>query len=155
MIPGVEIKPLKIFANDQGYLFETLRNDDPLYNKEFGQVLISEIYPGIIKGFHLHENQDEYTACIKGNIKYIAIKETPDGPIINTFVIGEKNPTLIKIPKGIWHGYMPLENKSATLMYITSKPYDPKDPDTKEKDVFAFGDIWTPKNGQFLITFNS
>lgn len=148
LIEGVELKQLKIFANDQGYLFETLRNDDGLYGNEFGQVLISEIYPGVIKGFHLHEKHDEYTICVKGNIKYIAVKEYPDGSKkINTFIIGEKNPVLIKVPRRVWHGYMPLENKSATLMYVMSRPYNPKDPDTREKDVFAFGDLWTVKHG--------
>ena len=148
LIEGVEIKQLKIFANDQGYLFETLRNDDKIYGNEFGQVLVSEIYPGVIKGFHLHEKHDEYTVCVKGNIKYIAVKEYADGrKKINTFVIGEKNPVLIKVPRGVWHGYMTLENKSATLVYLMSRPYNPKDPDTKEKDVFAFGDLWTVRHG--------
>jgi len=148
LIEGVEIKKLKIFANDQGYLFETLRNDDALYKNEFGQILVSEIYPGVIKGYHLHEKHDEYTICVKGNVKYIAVKEYPNGTRkINTFIIGERNPMLIKVPRGVWHGYMPLENKSAMLVYMMSRPYNQKDPDTQEKDVFAFGDLWSVKHG--------
>lgn len=147
LIEGVEIKKLNIFANDQGYLFETIRSDDKMYEGKFGQVLISEIYPGVIKGFHLHEKQTEYTTCLKGNIKYIIVKETKEKPIINTFVIGEKNPIIIKTPPGVWHGYTPLENKSATLMYLMDKPYNINDNDTLEKDVFAFGDLWSVKHG--------
>ncbi len=147
LIEGVEIKKLSIFANDQGYLFETIRSDDKIYEGKFGQVLISEIYPGVIKGFHLHEKQTEYTTCLKGNIKYIIVKETKDKPIINTFIIGEKNPIIIKTPQGVWHGYTPLQNKSATLMYLMDKPYNINDKDTLEKDVFAFGDLWTVKHG--------
>ena len=148
LIEGVEVKKLKVFANDQGYLFETLRNDDVFYNKEFGQVLVFEVYPGAVKGYHLHEKHDEYVTCVKGNIKYVIAKEYPDGSRkVNQFVIGEKNPALIKIPRGLWRGYMPLANQPATVMDIMSKPYDPKDPDTKEKDPFAFGDVWTIKKG--------
>ena len=148
LIEGMETKKLKIFANDQGYLFETLRNDDEFYGKEFGQILVSEIYPGVIKGFHLHEKHDEYPICVKGNIKYIAVKEYPNGTRkINTFIIGERNPMLIKVPRGVWHGYRPLENKSAMLVYMMSRPYNQKDPDTQEKDVFAFGDLWSVKHG--------
>ncbi len=147
LIEGVEIKKINIFANDQGYLFEAIRSDDKIYEGKFGQILISEIYPGVIKGLHLHNKQTEYTTCIKGNIKYVAIKETEKNPIINTFIIGEKNPIIIKTPPGVWHGYMPLENKSATLVYLMDKPYNIKDKDTEEKDVFAFGDVWTVKNG--------
>ncbi|MEN9625902.1 MAG: hypothetical protein RL557_230 [archaeon] len=148
LIEGVEVKKLKVFANDQGYLFETLRNDDPFFEKVFGQVLMFEVYPGVIKGYHLHEKHDEYVTCVKGNIKYVIVKEYPDGSKkINTFVMGERNPMLLKIPRGVWRGYMPLENKSAMVMDIMSRPYDPKDPDTLEKDVFAFGDVWSVKKG--------
>ncbi len=148
LIEGVAVKKLKIFANDQGYLFETLRNDDSFYDKEFGQVLMFEVYPGVIKGYHLHEKHDEYISCVKGNIKYVIVKEYPDGSHkINTFVLGERNPMLLKIPRGLWRGYMPLGNQPAMVMDIMSRPYNSQDPDTKEKDVFAFGDVWSVRKG--------
>ena len=148
MIEGVEVKKLKVLTNDQGYLFETLRNDDAFYNKEFGQALIFEVYPGVIKGYHLHEKHDEYITCVKGNIKYVVVKEYPDGTKkVNKFIIGERNPALIKIPRGLWRGYMPLGNQPAMVLDIMSKPYNPKDPDTLEKDPYAFGDVWTVKKG--------
>src|SRR3989344_3269559 len=76
----IKIKKLNLFANDQGYLFETLRADDELFDGEFGQVLISELYPGIIKGLHRHSKQTDYTTCIKGNIKYVIAKEDSANP---------------------------------------------------------------------------
>jgi len=147
-IPKIETKPLKIFANDQGYLFETLRADDEIYSGQFGQNLISVIYPGIIKGLHLHEKQTDYTTCIKGNLKYVAITKNSDGKLnIQTFVIGEKNPLMIKCPPGIWHGYTPVGNQEAIVLHTADKTFDPKDDDTLRKDPFEFGDIWTPKHG--------
>ncbi|HTZ42093.1 MAG TPA: methyltransferase domain-containing protein [Candidatus Omnitrophota bacterium] len=148
LIPGVEVKKLKIFANDQGYLFETLRNDDAFFNGVFGQVLMIEIYPGVIKGYHLHKKHDEYITCVKGNVKYVIVQENPNGTKkINKFVIGEKNPALIKVPKGLWRAYMPLGNQPAMIMDVMSRPYDSKDPDTEEKGIMDFGDVWTVKNG--------
>ncbi len=145
---NIETKKLNIFANDQGYLFEALRADDKMYDGKFGQVLVSVLYPGVIKGWHLHKKQTEYTTCIKGNIKYIAVKEKADGTKeVKTFVIGEKNPITIKMVPGVWHGYMPLSNQEAIVMHLADKPYDIKDPDTEEKDPFEFGDLWTVKNG--------
>ncbi len=143
----IEIKNLKIFANDQGYLFETLRNDDKIFDGKFGQVLISVIYPGVIKGLHLHERQTDYTICIKGDAKYIAIKEKDDGTKeIKTFIIGERNPILVKTPPGIWHGYTPLSNKEIVMLHVEDKAYNPNDDDTKRKDPFEFGDVWSVKN---------
>lgn len=145
---GIEIKKLNVFANEQGYLFETLRNDDEIFDGKFGQVLVSEVYPGIIKGLHLHKNQTDYTTCIKGNLKYVIVKENPDGSVkIQSFVVGEKNPVLIKCPPGIWHGYMPLANQSATVLHLMDKVFNLEEPDTERKDPYEFGDVWTPKNG--------
>ncbi|MAH49333.1 hypothetical protein CMI37_26135 [Candidatus Pacearchaeota archaeon] len=147
-INEIQIKPLKIFANDQGYLFETLRADDEIYNGQFGQNLVSTVYPGIIKGFHLHEKQTDYTTCIKGNLKYIAVKPNQDGTAtFQTFVIGEKNPAMIKCPPGIWHGYTPVGNKEAMVLHTLDKTFNPQDDDTQRKDPFEFGDVWTPKHG--------
>ncbi|MBT3404882.1 methyltransferase domain-containing protein [archaeon] len=144
----LEIKKLNTFANDQGYLFETLRADDSIYEGKFGQVLISSIYPGIIKGFHLHKKQIDYTACVKGNLKYVALKPMPDGSFeMQTIILGERNPLLIKCPPGIWHGYMPLTGKEAMVLHIADRPFYTLDPDTERKDPFEFGDLWTPKNG--------
>lgn len=146
-IPGIKIKKLNIFANDQGYLFETVRVDDEMFDGKFGQVLVSEVYPEIIKGLHLHKKQTDYTCCIKGNLKYVAIKEEGEKLKVNTFVIGEKNPILLKIPPGIWHGYMSLSNEPATVLHLMDKPYDSEDSDTERKDPFEFGDFWTPRHG--------
>ena len=139
----IEIKELKSFFDNDGELFETLRADDSLYDGKFGQNLVSIVKPGVIKGLHLHHRQIEYTTCIKGNILYVAITEIPDSqPVIQKFAMGEKNRILIKTPPGIWHGYTPLNNQEAVILYTMNQAYNPKDTDTEEKDPFAFGDVW-------------
>jgi len=144
----LDIKKLNIFANDQGYSFETIRNDDKIYQGKFGQVFVSVLYPNVIKGWHLHHKQSEYTSCIKGNIKYVAVKENSDGTkSVQTLTIGERNPVAIRVPTGVWHGYMPLSNREATILHLMDKPYDINEPDTDRKDPYEFGDFWTVKNG--------
>src|SRR3989344_2137841 len=140
----IRIKPLKLFSDEQGYLFETLRQDDELFDGKFGQVLVSVLYPGVIKGLHRHSKQTDYTTCIKGNIKYVVAKEKGDGTAhIKVLTIGEKNPIMIKTPPGYWHGYTALANERATVLHTMDKTFDVKNPDTDEKDPFAFGDPWT------------
>jgi len=140
------IKKLDTFANDQGYLL-SIRKDDKIFGGKVGQALVSTIYPGVIKGLHLHEKQTDYTTCIKGHIKYVAIKEKEDGTKeIKTLIIGEKNPILVKTPPGVWHGYTPLANKEAVILHLMDKEYNPKNDDTQRKDPFDFGDVWSVKN---------
>ena len=141
----IKIKELKIHSDDKGYLFETLRNDDELFDGKFGQALISVVYPNVIKGLHKHEKQTDYTVCVRGNCKYCVVKEENGKVEVKTFFIGEKNPVMIKIPPGLWHGYMPLGNERATILHLMDKSYDVNDPDTERLDVYAFGDVWTVK----------
>jgi dTDP-4-dehydrorhamnose 3,5-epimerase len=141
----IETKYLKIFLDDRGYLFECLRKDDKIFDGEFGQALISVLFPGVVKGWHKHKTQTDYTICIKGNIKYCTAKEDKNGrPEIKTFFLGENNQIMVKVPPGIWHGYTPLANKEAILLTITDKTFDPSD--TEKKDWKAFGDVWSVEN---------
>jgi len=126
----------------EGELFETLRSDDDLFSGKFGQNLISIVKPGIIKGLHLHRDQTEYTTCLKGNILYLAIKEEEGNTEVWKEIIGEKNRILVKTPPGIWHGYTPLDEKEAIILYTMDRPYDAKNPDTLERATNYFGNIW-------------
>ncbi len=139
----VEIKELKVFLDDRGYLFEGLRKDDKLFDGEYGQCLISIVFPGAVKGWHRHKKQIDYTICIKGNVKYCVVEEKGNKEV-KTFYLGENNPILIKVPPGIWHGYTPIGNKEAVLLTITNITYDLND--TEKKDFMAFGDVWSVKN---------
>ena len=47
-IDGVHVKPLKLIADERGYLMEMLRVDDPFFSK-FGQAYVSATYPGVVK----------------------------------------------------------------------------------------------------------
>jgi dTDP-4-dehydrorhamnose 3,5-epimerase len=137
----IQIKELKVHQDgDEGHLYEGLRDDDKLFDGKFGQTLISVVNPGIKKGLHKHEKQIDYTLCIKGRLLYVAVNsETKE---VKTFELGEKNPIMLKVPIGWWHGYMPLDNKEAVILHVMDKAYDNNDPDTQELDVNAFGDIW-------------
>jgi len=141
-IPQIQIKPLKIFKDEEGSAFETLRSDDPIFGGDFGQNFISTTNPGVIKGLHKHDNLTEYTTCLKGNILYVAIKETPEGPIIQKVPMGEDNMVLVKNAPGIWHGYIVLPGDDAIILYTMDKPYDSNNIDQETRDPQFYGDIW-------------
>lgn len=140
----IETKTLNIFLDDRGYLFEALRKDDKLFSGIFGQVTVSTIFPGVIKAWHRHYKQTDYTFCVSGNLKLLLAQEKGASVEIKEFYLGEKKPLLVKIPPGIWHGYTPLGNKKATIVYLTDTTYNPND--EERKDWRAFGDVWAVKN---------
>lgn len=142
----VEIKKLKIHADDRGYLFEGLRSDDAIFDGKFGQSLVSVLYPGVVKAWHKHEKQTDYTLCALGDVKYCVAEELEGGKAkVETFFLGERSLNLIKVPPGLWHGYTALGNQRAILFHIMDVTFDSED--TQSKDYLTFGDVWTVKNG--------
>lgn len=124
----IEVVPRKLFLDDRGWLFEMARLE------ELGivakQVTASHLFSGAIKAFHKHEKQTDWVTCVLGNVKLITFEmeegeKLPKGMTITYF--GEKNPALVKIPPGTYHGYTALGGAPATIIYITDQIYDPAD----------------------------
>lgn len=131
-IDGVRIQNLRLIPDGRGYLQEIMRNDSPLHDGfEWGQVYISAVYKDIVKAWHLHTKQTDFVCCIKGMIK-LALYDSRDGSptkgCVNIFYIGEQNPMLIRIPKGVYHGWKGLTDISLVLN-IPDKMYDYVNPD--------------------------
>ena len=65
MIEGVRIKRLKVIPDERGFLMEMMRDDDEFFQK-FGQVYLSVVYPGVVKGWHYHKKQTDHFVFVKG-----------------------------------------------------------------------------------------
>ena len=79
MIEGVKVKKLKVIPDERGRLMEMLRSDDDLFVK-FGQVYMTTAYPGVVKGWHLHDVQWDNVVCVKGMIKLV-LHDARDGSL--------------------------------------------------------------------------
>lgn len=133
MIKDVVIKKLVRHSDDRGFFMEVLRNDDEIL-KKFGQASMSKSYPGVIKAFHYHDRQDDIWFFPVGNAQVVLYDLREDSSTkgeTNVFYLGEDNPQLVLIPKGVAHGYRVLGNEPACIVYFTTESYDPKDPDEK------------------------
>ena len=131
MIDGVHLKKLIRHSDDRGFFMEVLRDDDDLL-KRFGQASFSKSYPGVIKAFHYHVRQDDLWFFPVGNAQVVIhdLREgSPTKGETNVFYLGEDNPGLLLIPKGVAHGYRVLGSDAAVIMYFTTESYHPEDPD--------------------------
>jgi len=132
-IEGVKIKQLVKHCDDRGFFAEVLRDDDGLLTK-FGQISWSTSYPGVIKAFHYHENQDDIWFFPMGNaqvVLYDLRKNSLTAGKTEVYYMGEDNPIVLLIPKGVAHGYRVLGEKVATIIYCTTESYNSVDPDEK------------------------
>jgi len=130
-IDGLLIKKLKLIPDERGFLMECMRNDDSFFSK-FGQVYISGVYPGVVKGWHYHKEQTDNVVCVHGMIKLV-VCDTRDVSCNNEEIvelfIGERNPCLVVIPKGCYHGWKGIEGNPALVMNCPDKVYNYQNPD--------------------------
>lgn len=151
MIEGVKIKNLTIHGHDRGSFMELLRSDEALLT-QFGQASLSTTYPGVIKAFHWHEKQDDLWFVLAGNAQIVlhdVRKDSPTYKQTDVLYAGELyEPKLILIPVRVAHGYRVLGNKPVIMVYFTTQPYNPKDPDEKRIpfDDPEIGFDWKTKN---------
>lgn len=138
MIGGVEIKKLKVNYDKRGHLMEILRRDEKIF-KKFGQVYITTAKPGITKAWHYHKLQDDYFCCVFGKMRlalYDARKKSKTYGKIMDFELGLHNPKLVKIPKGVYHGFKCISSVCAIVVNVPTLPYNNKKPDEYRVDAF-------------------
>jgi dTDP-4-dehydrorhamnose 3,5-epimerase len=149
-IHDVVIKQLVTHSDDRGYFREVLRDDDHLLT-HFGQTSFTKTYPGVIKAFHWHEQQDDLWYVVDGMARVVLHDRRPASPsrgVTQVIYAGEDNPVLIYIPIGVAHGYQVLGNKPVMLVYHVTRAYDPKAPDEMRIpfDDPEIGFDWSIKN---------
>jgi dTDP-4-dehydrorhamnose 3,5-epimerase len=131
LIDGVVARQLKLVADERGWLMEVLRRDWDVF-EGFGQAYITAAYTQVVKAWHMHRLQTDNIACVKGMIKLVVFDARRDSNTkgeINEFIIGEKNPMLLKIPPGIWHGFKTISQEIAVVMNVPTNLYDYQKPD--------------------------
>ncbi|GIW40071.1 MAG: spore coat protein [Candidatus Binatia bacterium] len=145
MIAGVQAVDLVARVDDRGYLIEIVRATDP-YLPKFGQVyLVGNFAKGTIRAFHKHRELWDLFFISHGAAKFVLVDDREDSPTYgerNTFVTSSRNPTLIVVPPGVYHGWMSLEDDTQ-MISTASEVYRRGDPDEVRIPPDSFGDVWT------------
>lgn len=131
LIEGVKTKPIKLNSDERGVLMEVMRPDWDVFHK-FGQVYVTSAYPGVVKAWHYHEKQWDHFVCVKGMMKVALYDSRPGSPTsgaINEFVIGDKNPLLVRIPPLVHHGFKCIGTEEALIVNVPTEAYDYQHPD--------------------------
>ena len=135
-IDGVMIKKLRVIPDERGRLMEMLRSDDDVFDK-FGQLYLTSGYPGVVKAWHYHKNQDDHFVCVKGMMKVVLYDPRPDSPtkgMVNEFFMGDHNQILLKIPKNVYHGFKCISDTEAIIINCPTQLYNYENPDEYRLD---------------------
>jgi dTDP-4-dehydrorhamnose 3,5-epimerase len=131
LIDGVKTRKLRLMADERGHLMEMLRNDWEEFER-FGQVYVTAVYQGVVKGWHFHKIQTDHFICVHGMAKVVLYDSRPDSPThgeINEFFIGDRNPTLVKIPPGVMHGFKGISPELTLIVNVPTELYRYDEPD--------------------------
>lgn len=165
-IEGVEFQRLRVFPDDRGSFCEQIRlsedGDFSFYNhqgelisfKDFKirQINSSVMRPGVIKAWHYHlEQTDVWTVAPGcGNLLVGLVDLREDSPTKGNSMrvfLGDYNPGMLRIPSGLAHGCMNINNEDTVLTYYVNQLFDPKNPDEQRLDIDFTDFHWGIMNG--------
>ncbi len=127
MIDGVAIFPLRRIQDERGMVMHMLRADAPHF-EGFGEIYFSMVYPGIIKGWHVHSRMTINYAVVDGNIKLVLYDQRPDSKTrgeVQEIVFGQINYQLVRVPPGVVNGFTVVGVERAIVANCASIPHDP------------------------------
>jgi dTDP-4-dehydrorhamnose 3,5-epimerase len=127
VIDGVQVIPLRRIPDERGTLLHMLKCTDPHF-RQFGEIYFSTVYPGVIKGWHKHQEMTLNYVCIEGRIKLVLYDDregfSTKGELMEVF-LGQDNYSLVIIPPNVWNGFKGMSAPNAIVANCCTHPHDP------------------------------
>ncbi len=126
-IEGVSIVPLRRIPDERGTIFHMLRSTDPHF-LQFGEIYFSSIYPGVVKGWHLHREMTLNYAVIVGMVKLVIYDDRDGSPTRGNLMeifMGHHNHCLVQVPPDTWNGFKGIGTTEAIVANCCTHPHDP------------------------------
>lgn len=129
MIDGVRIQPLRRIPDERGAIMHMMRRDDPWF-EQFGEIYFSMIYPGVVKGWHLHTRMTLNYTVVTGAIKlalYDGREDSTTARQVQEIFLGPANYALVTVPPGVWNGFKGIGTSPAVVANCATEPHDPEE----------------------------
>jgi dTDP-4-dehydrorhamnose 3,5-epimerase len=151
LITGVKVRPLRKLPDERGFLMEMLRSDWDEFER-FGQVYVTSVYPGVVKGWHYHKIQTDHFVCLHGMAKVVLFDGRPGSPThgqINEFFMGEQHQMLLKIPPLVMHGFKGISPEMTLIVNVPTELFNYSEPDEYRLpwNTTEIPYVWERRNG--------
>ena len=126
-IHDVRVTPLRRIPDERGAVYHMLREDHAVFER-FGEVYFSLVYPGVVKGWHIHKRMTLNYAVPVGMVKLVCFDDREHSPTrgaIQELHVGELNYVLVTIPPMIWNGFKGEGPDAALVANCATVPHDP------------------------------
>jgi dTDP-4-dehydrorhamnose 3,5-epimerase len=124
-IEGVEVRRLRKFVDERGWLAEIFRCDDMRDEVAPAMCYVSLTRPGVTRGPHEHVDQADWFAFLgPSNFLLVLWDNRPGSPTFDCtmrMVVGEDDPTAVIVPKGVVHGYRNVGGKDGLVINLPNR----------------------------------
>jgi dTDP-4-dehydrorhamnose 3,5-epimerase len=134
MIQGVVVTPLRQILDERGKVMHMLKVGDPVF-QQFGEIYFSCVYPGAIKGWHIHKRMTLNYAVPHGRIKFVLYDDRPDSGTrgkTEEYFLGADNYCLVTVPPMVWNGFKGIGNELAVVANCATIPHDAQEIDRRD-----------------------
>ena len=148
-IHDVRLTPLRRIPDERGAVLHMLREDDPAFER-FGEVYFSLVYPGVIKGWHLHKRMTLNYAVPVGMVKLVCYDDRAQSPtrgVVQEIHIGELNYALATIPPLVWNGFKAEGDRPALVANCATVAHDPTEIERLDPIENSIPYDWNLKHG--------
>lgn len=126
-------------VDDRGFLYQIYGNYEGKFPSVKRIYIVGNFGKGTVRGFHKHMEEWKCYFVSNGAAKFVIVDERKD---ISTYILSSKNPTILIVPPGYFHGWVSLE-ENTMLIGISNKNLDESLKDDVRIDPFTFGkEIW-------------
>lgn len=123
-ILGVRIKPLLRFPDERGTVKHFMKDYEWEY--PFGEVYITTIYRGIIKGWHGYQTKTMAYAVVKGAVKLVLYdnrEESASYDTVEEVTLGDDCYNRIIIPPGVYNAFRGIADESI-IVVLANEVFD-------------------------------
>jgi dTDP-4-dehydrorhamnose 3,5-epimerase len=132
---GISLYPLKHFIVPKGDVFHALKATDEGY-AGFGEVYLSRIKAGEIKGWKRHNRMMLNLVVVYGTVKFVLYDDSKDSQTYGQFkeyiLSPDNNYQRLTVSPGLWFAFQGMEKDVSILMNIIPEPHNPTETDNKE-----------------------
>ena len=148
-IHDVRVTPLRRIPDERGAVLHMLREDSEVFER-FGEIYFSTVYPGVVKGWHLHKRMTLNYAVPCGMIKLVCYDDRADSSTRGTVQeihVGELNYALVTIPPLVWNGFKGEGAAQSLVANLATIPHDPGEIDRLDPFENDIPYDWALKHG--------
>lgn len=148
-LEGVVVTPKRKIFDDRGAIFHMLRSDERAFER-FGEIYFSQIYPHVVKAWHLHREMTLNYYLVTGAIRLVLHDDRRTSTTRGLFqeiYLHPEDPKLVTVPPHVWNGFKGLGQTPSILANCATMPHSKEEISYLPFDEPSIDYDWSQKNG--------